>query len=307
MRVFHALALPAGAALLLVAPYLLKRRERALRVAIALMLAVGVVNLLKGLDFRGDAARLGGCGGLRRAGASSTSSRADHAALGHLARAAARRARGRTDHAIADWVSHGGHKLGARPHWASPARCCASQGAVSLRAAQRRRLRHPLRVDPARGALRGDRRAAGDRLRDLPPLAAPKSLARRRSARPGRRIVRAHGRTRSRSSSCAPTSTTSSTKTARRSSATASRPGAAAVRRSGRPARAFAGLLLQVRAFARARGLKLGAVGASEHGARSTTASACGRCTSATRRSSSSTSSRSRAGRSARSVSRSAA
>ena len=51
MRLFHALALPAGAALLLVAPYLLKRRRRAWQVAIGLMLALGLFDLLKGLDF----------------------------------------------------------------------------------------------------------------------------------------------------------------------------------------------------------------------------------------------------------------
>jgi lysyl-tRNA synthetase class 2 len=51
IRLFHALALPAGAALLLVAPYLAKRRRRALQTAVALMLALGLFNLLKGLDF----------------------------------------------------------------------------------------------------------------------------------------------------------------------------------------------------------------------------------------------------------------
>ncbi len=51
MRLFHALALPTGAALLLVAPYLLKRRRRAWQVAIWLMLALGAFDLLKGLDF----------------------------------------------------------------------------------------------------------------------------------------------------------------------------------------------------------------------------------------------------------------
>jgi lysyl-tRNA synthetase class 2 len=51
MRLFHALALPAGAALLLVAPYLLKRRRRAWQAAIWLMLALGAFDLLKGLDF----------------------------------------------------------------------------------------------------------------------------------------------------------------------------------------------------------------------------------------------------------------
>jgi lysyl-tRNA synthetase class 2 len=51
MRLFHALALPAGAALLLVAPYLLKRRQRAWQAAIILLVALGVFDLLKGLDF----------------------------------------------------------------------------------------------------------------------------------------------------------------------------------------------------------------------------------------------------------------
>jgi lysyl-tRNA synthetase class 2 len=51
MRLFHALALPAGAALVLVAPYLLKRRRRAWQAAIILTLALGTFDLLKGLDF----------------------------------------------------------------------------------------------------------------------------------------------------------------------------------------------------------------------------------------------------------------
>ncbi len=51
MRLSHAFALPAGVALLLVAPYLLKRRRRAWQVAIALMALLGLLDLLKGLDF----------------------------------------------------------------------------------------------------------------------------------------------------------------------------------------------------------------------------------------------------------------
>ncbi len=51
IRLFHALSLPAGAALLLVAPYLAKRRRRAMQTAVALMLALGLFDLLKGLDF----------------------------------------------------------------------------------------------------------------------------------------------------------------------------------------------------------------------------------------------------------------
>jgi lysyl-tRNA synthetase class 2 len=50
IRLFHAFALPAGVALLLVAPYLLKRRHRAWQAAIVLMLALGALDLLKGLD-----------------------------------------------------------------------------------------------------------------------------------------------------------------------------------------------------------------------------------------------------------------
>jgi lysyl-tRNA synthetase class 2 len=51
LQVFHALALPAGGALLLVAPYLLKRRRRALQVAVPLLVGIGLVNLLKGFDY----------------------------------------------------------------------------------------------------------------------------------------------------------------------------------------------------------------------------------------------------------------
>jgi lysyl-tRNA synthetase, class II len=51
MRVFHALSFPAGVALLLVAPYLAKRRRRAFQSAVVLMIALGAFDLLKGLDF----------------------------------------------------------------------------------------------------------------------------------------------------------------------------------------------------------------------------------------------------------------
>ncbi|MBV8949207.1 MAG: DUF2156 domain-containing protein [Solirubrobacterales bacterium] len=51
MRLFHALAFPAGLALVLVGPYLAKRRRRAWEAALVLMIALGLFDLLKGLDF----------------------------------------------------------------------------------------------------------------------------------------------------------------------------------------------------------------------------------------------------------------
>jgi lysyl-tRNA synthetase class 2 len=51
VKLFHALALPAGFALLLVAPYLAKRRHRAWQAGVMLMVALGLFDLLKGLDF----------------------------------------------------------------------------------------------------------------------------------------------------------------------------------------------------------------------------------------------------------------
>ncbi len=96
MRIFHALALPAGAALLLVSPYLLKRRRRALQVAIALLVTIGLVNLLKGLDYRGVPAELaGGATALSRPRAVLRRARAGHSEKRDLARPAGRGARGR--------------------------------------------------------------------------------------------------------------------------------------------------------------------------------------------------------------------
>ena len=51
MRVAHALAIPAAAALIVAAFYLYRRRRGALNVAVGLLAALGVLNLVKGLDF----------------------------------------------------------------------------------------------------------------------------------------------------------------------------------------------------------------------------------------------------------------
>jgi len=50
LPVFHALALPASAALVVAAFYLARRRRRALHTALAFLLPLGVFDLLKGLD-----------------------------------------------------------------------------------------------------------------------------------------------------------------------------------------------------------------------------------------------------------------
>jgi len=62
LHVFHALAIPASIALFVSAYYLYQRRLRALQLAVGLLLALGVLNLFKGLDFEeaiGDFAAAG--------------------------------------------------------------------------------------------------------------------------------------------------------------------------------------------------------------------------------------------------------
>jgi len=51
LHLFHALAIPASIALFLSAYYLYRRRLRALQLAVVLLVALGIVNLFKGLDF----------------------------------------------------------------------------------------------------------------------------------------------------------------------------------------------------------------------------------------------------------------
>jgi lysyl-tRNA synthetase class 2 len=50
LRISHAIAVPASLLLFVTAPYLWRRRQGALRLAIVLLVGLGVLNLLKGLD-----------------------------------------------------------------------------------------------------------------------------------------------------------------------------------------------------------------------------------------------------------------
>ena len=59
MRNAHALAVPASVALILTAYYLYRRRARALHLAITLLVALSVFDVLKGLDFEEAAVTLG--------------------------------------------------------------------------------------------------------------------------------------------------------------------------------------------------------------------------------------------------------
>ena len=56
MRLSHAAAIPASLLLLVTAPYLWRRRQSAFRLAFVLLLGLGVLNLLKGLDVEEAAA-----------------------------------------------------------------------------------------------------------------------------------------------------------------------------------------------------------------------------------------------------------
>jgi lysyl-tRNA synthetase, class II len=112
MKVFHALALPAGAALLLVSPYLLGRRRRAMRTAITLLIALGFVNLLKGLDFEECLVSWGSAGLLYVGRRSFTVLHAPITLRSAIWRVPAIGLSGIALVTLADWVTHGGAKFG---------------------------------------------------------------------------------------------------------------------------------------------------------------------------------------------------
>ncbi len=62
LPLFHTLAVPASAALIVASVYLRRRRRRAYRAALVLLLVLGVVNILKGLDFEESALSFGAAG-----------------------------------------------------------------------------------------------------------------------------------------------------------------------------------------------------------------------------------------------------
>jgi lysyl-tRNA synthetase class 2 len=265
---FHALALPAGAALLLVAPYLLKRRRRARQVAFALLVVAGIVNLLKGFDF--EEALVGWTVAALLYGGRSQFN-VEHEPI--TLRSAVWRVPliggfcvGIV--AIADWVDHGRLTSGSNLLGESSALLRFKQGQDHFERESAGAFGHhihfawiPLEVHFAEiGALLVIAYVI------FRPLAAPKSWPSASVRRLAAEVVREHGQ-----------DTLSFFKLRpdkhyyfndARTAFVAYRVEAGTLLLSGDPvgpAEAFPGLLLQVRSFARSRGLKLAAVGASEN------------------------------------------
>ena len=185
VRLFHAFALPAGAALLLVSPYLLKRRRRAWQAAIGLMLVLGLLDLLKGLDVEetvltwATAAML-----LRQRRRVPRRARRDHAAQLGLAGAAAGGLRPEPGRGSPPGCREGHPSFGVGG--ARDRRPAGLAGrAAALRAPRHRPPR--LRLGAAGRPPRRDRDAPGHGLRGLPSAGRPGVAARPGRAPRGRR------------------------------------------------------------------------------------------------------------------------
>lgn len=266
IKFFHALALPAGAALLLVSPYLLKRRRRARKVAFTLLVAIGVVNLLKGLDF--EVAAVGwGVAALLWVGRGQFNVEQERISLrSAIWRVPLIGVLGVLLCSLADWVAHGGIKFG-KVFGESGALLEFKRGQVKFESHTARAFGHavhfawiPLGVHFVEiGTLLVMAYVI------FRPLAAPQAWPTASVRRLATQLVREHGQD---------TLAFFKLRTdkhylfnADRTAFVGYRVEAGTLLLSGDPVgppAAFPDLLLQVRRFARSRGLKLAAVGASE-------------------------------------------
>jgi lysyl-tRNA synthetase, class II len=262
VRLFHAFALPAGAALLLVSPYLLKRRRRAWQVAIGLMLALGVLDLLKGLDFEETVLSWATAAMLI---ASATEFRVEHNAItfrSSVWRVPLLGAFGLSLAALAAWVSQGHPSLAAVSRETGDLLAWQSG---PLRFEQHAIGHHAFAWVPLGVHLLEIGTLLAMAYVIFRPLAAPASLPGPAARRAAVELVRAHG-----------SDTLSFFKlradkhyffSSDRSAFVGYQVQNGVLLLSGDPVgpdAALAGLLADLKAFAQTRGLKLAAVGASE-------------------------------------------
>jgi len=262
VRLFHALALPSGLALLLVSPYLLKRRRRAWQTALVLMLSLGLFDLLKGLDFE-ETAITWGAGLVLLAGHSAFNVRHDPVTLrSAIWRVPLLGAAGVLAAAVATWTEQGRPSLGsvARETWD-----LLRWQPGPMHFERHVALHHHFAWIPLSVHAIEVSTLLAIAYVIFRPLAAPRALPSPAVRRLATELVRAHG-----------TDTLSFFKLRGDKHYFFSEDGRAfagyrtengVLLLSGDPVgtpEAFPALLAQLRAFADARGLKLGAVGASE-------------------------------------------
>jgi lysyl-tRNA synthetase class 2 len=263
LRLFHAFALPAGAALLLVAPYLARRRRRAWQLAVLLMIALGVLDLLKGLDFEETIATWAAAGLLIAWRPAFTVEHDELTLRSALWRVPLLGLGGLAVAAVAAWATEG------HPSWSSVAR---ETGDLLLWRGGPLHFHHTIHFQHHLFASV----PIGVHLVEIGtllamayvvfrPLTAPSALPGREARAAAAEVVRAHG-----------TDTLSFFKlradkhlffAADRSAFVGYRIEAGVLLLSGDPVgpeEAFPQLLADVAEFARARGLKLGGIGASE-------------------------------------------
>jgi lysyl-tRNA synthetase class 2 len=266
IEIFHALALPAGASLLLVSPYLFKRRRRAMRIGITMLLAIGVVNLFKGLDYEESLIGWAVAALLYRGRSQFTVVQPSVTLRSAIWRVPLIGVFGLVLVAFADWITSGRPKVGAIID--------ESALLVRFKRGQLRFENHTLRAFghvvsfqwmPLAIHLTEIATLMGMAYVLFRPLAAPRAWPSASVRRMAVQLVRQHG-----------TDTLSFFKlrldkhyffNADRTAFVGYRVEAGALLLSGDPVgppEAFGDLLLEVHRFARSRGLRLAALGASE-------------------------------------------